>query len=515
MRNAMVRIDRSKDAFFPPSRPAYTHFMSEILTVEQMYAADRWAIARGTSGITLMEAAGKACADAIMQRFERCQVAVLCGPGNNGGDGFVIARLLRQAGWGVSIFLMGEREALKGDAGHVAHKWNGPVYSLTPDAIDNAELIVDALFGAGLSKDLEGTPKALVDAATERNTPVMSVDVPSGVDGDTGSIRGAAFRAALTVTFFRKKPAHLLLTGRAHCGEVIVADIGIEDGALDELDIQLEENDLSAWQSDFPTLANEGHKYSRGHAVSVSGGPSATGAARLGARAALRIGAGLVTVASPPSALQVNAMHLTAIMLQRFEGAEGLTDLLEDKRKNAVLIGPGNGVGSDTRENVQAVLTSGAATVLDADALTSFEAIPRDLFVAIENYFAGPVVLTPHEGEFKRLFPDLEGSKIERTCAAAKIAHAVIVLKGPDTIIASPDGRAIINSNAGPELGTAGSGDVLAGMITGLLAQGMPAFQAAAAAVWLHGEAGHRVGRGLIAEDLPEQIPALVQDLSA
>lgn len=515
MRNAMVRIDRSKDAFFPPPRPAYTHFMSEILTVEQMYAADRWAIARGTSGITLMEAAGKACADAIMQRFERCQVAVLCGPGNNGGDGFVIARLLRQAGWGVSIFLMGEREALKGDAGHVAHKWNGPVYSLTPDAIDNAELIVDALFGAGLSKDLEGTPKALVDAATERGTPVMSVDVPSGIDGDTGSIRGAAFRAALTVTFFRKKPAHLLLPGRAHCGEVIVADIGIEDGALDDLDIQLQENDLSAWQSDFPTLANEGHKYARGHAVSVSGGPSATGAARLGARAALRMGAGLVTVASPPSALQVNAMHLTAIMLQRFEGAEGLTDLLEDKRKNAVLIGPGNGVGSDTRENVQAVLMSGAATVLDADALTSFEAIPRDLFVAIENYFAGPVVLTPHEGEFKRLFPDLEGSKLERICAAAKIAHAVIVLKGPDTIIASPDGRAIINSNAGPELGTAGSGDVLAGMIAGLLAQGMPAFQAAAAAVWLHGEAGRRVGRGLIAEDLPEQLPVLLQDLSA
>lgn len=489
--------------------------MSEILTVDQMYAADRWAIARGTSGITLMEAAGKACADAIMQRFGRCQVAVLCGPGNNGGDGFVVARLLRQAGWGVSIFLMGERGALKGDAGHVAHKWNGPVYSLTPDAIENAELIVDALFGAGLSKDLEGTPKALAEAATERNTPVMSVDVPSGVDGDTGSIRGAAFRAALTVTFFRKKPAHLLLPGRSHCGEVIVADIGIEDGALDELDIQFQENDLSAWRSDFPTLANEGHKYSRGHAVSVSGGPSATGAARMGARAALRIGAGLVTVASPPNALQVNAMHLTAIMLQGFKGAEGLTDLLEDKRKNAVLIGPGNGVGSDTRENVHAVLTSGAATVLDADALTSFEAIPRDLFVAIENYFAGPVVLTPHEGEFKRLFPDLEGSKLDRAIAAAKRAHAVIVLKGPDTVIASPDGKAIINSNAGPELGTAGSGDVLAGMVTGLLAQGMPAFQAAAAAVWLHGEAGRRVGRGLIAEDLPEELPALLQGLSA
>ena len=489
--------------------------MSEILTVDQMSAADRWAIARGTSGITLMEAAGKACADAIKDRFERCQVAVLCGPGNNGGDGFVIARLLRQAGWGVSIFLMGEREALRGDADHVAHRWNGPVYSLTPDSIDNAELIVDALFGAGLSKDLEGAPKALADAATERGTPVMSVDVPSGIDGDTGGVRGAAFRAALTVTFFRKKPAHLLLPGRHHCGEIIVADIGIDEGALSELDILVMENDPSFWQADFPLLDEGGHKYSRGHAVSVSGGASATGAARLGARAALRIGAGLVTVASPPSALQVNAMHLTAIMLQRFEGAEGLTDLLDDKRKNAVLIGPGNGVGAETRENVQAALTSGAATVLDADALTSFEEIPRDLFVAIENYFAGPVVLTPHEGEFKRLFPDLDGSKLERASAAAKIAHAVIVLNGPDTVIASPDGRAVINSNAGPELGTAGSGDVLAGMITGLFAQGMPAFQAAAASVWLHSEAGRRLGRGLIAEDLPEQLPTLLQELSA
>ncbi|AWZ00382.1 bifunctional NAD(P)H-hydrate repair enzyme Nnr [Rhodobiaceae bacterium] len=511
----MDRLVRASDAFFPPSQDAYTHLMSEILTVDQMYAADRWAIARGISGITLMEAAGKACADAIKERFDRCQVAVLCGPGNNGGDGFVVARLLRQAGWGVSIFLMGEREALQGDAGHVAHRWNGPVYSLTPDAIDNAELIVDALFGAGLSNDLEGTPKALVDAATARGTPVMAVDVPSGIDGDTGRVRGAAFRAAMTVTFFRKKPAHLLLPGRNHCGEIIVADIGIESDALGELDITLTENDPSVWQAEFPDLDEGGHKYARGHAVSISGGASATGAARLGARAALRIGAGLVTVASPPNALQVNAMHLTAIMLQRFEGAEGLTALLDDKRKNAILVGPGNGVGAETRENVQAALTSGAATVLDADALTSFEEIPRDLFVAIENYFAGPVVLTPHEGEFKRLFPDLDGSKLERASAAAKIAHAVIVLKGPDTIIASPDGRAVINSNAGPELGTAGSGDVLAGMITGLLAQGMPAFSAAAAAVWLHGEAGRRVGRGLIAEDLPEQLPTLLQELSA
>jgi len=487
--------------------------MSAVLTVDQMYEADRWAITRGTSGITLMETAGKACADAIRERFDRCQVAVLCGPGNNGGDGFVIARLLRQEGWGVSIFLMGEREALQGDAGHMAHRWNGPVYSLTTDAIDNAELVVDALFGAGLSKDLDGIPRALAETAVARGIPVMSVDVPSGIDGDTGAVRGAAFQASLTVTFFRKKAAHLLFPGRAHCGDIVVADIGIAEAALAETEIKLFENTPALWRQVFPDARQTSHKYTKGHAVAVSGGPSATGAARLGARAALRVGAGLVTVASPPNALQVNASHLTAIMLQRFDGAEGLTAILDDKRKNAVLIGPGNGVGADTRENVQAVLTSGAATVLDADALTSFEAVPRDLFVAIDNYFAGRVVLTPHEGEFKRLFPDLEGSKLERARTAAARAHAVILLKGPDTVIASPDGRAVINANAGPELGTAGSGDVLGGIIAGLLAQGMQAFEAAAAAVWLHGEAGAKVGRGLIAEDLPEQLPALLQDL--
>lgn len=488
--------------------------MSVLLTVEEMYAADRWAMARGVSGVTLMEAAGKACADAILERFERCQVSVLCGPGNNGGDGFVIARLLQEAGWGVSLYLLGNKEALSGDAEQMARRWNGPVRPLTPDACIHAELVVDALFGAGLSKDIGAPVSEIIEQVTSANLPVMAVDVPSGIDGNSGAVRGNAFQAALTVTFFRKKPGHCLYPGRGHCGEIVTADIGIEEGALSEAQSGIRENEPDEWLSVFPIRAATHHKYDRGHAVAVSGGPSNTGAARLGARAALRVGAGLVSVASPPNALQVNASHLTAIMLKRFEGAEGLSALLEDKRFNAILIGPGNGVGHDTRENVQAVLTSGAATVLDADALTSFEANPRDLFVAIESYFAGPTVLTPHEGEFRRLFPDLMvGSKPDRAKLAAKRARAVVVLKGPDTVIASPDGRTVINTNAGPELGTAGSGDVLGGLIVGLMAQGMPAFEAASAGVWLHGEAGSLFGPGLIAEDLPEMIPGLLREL--
>lgn len=487
--------------------------MHELLTVEEMSRADRWAIARGTSGLTLMENAGKAVAEAVMDRFERTSVAVLCGPGNNGGDGFVAARHLSAAGWSVTLYLLGPRENLKGDAAEMARRWNGAIHALGADAGRGANLIIDAIFGAGLSRPVEGDVARLIDRINEDRTPVVAVDMPSGLDGNTGKARGAAFKAALTVTFFRAKPGHKLLGGRLHCGALLVRDIGIDEKALHDILPSAHENLPALWAGGFPRVRPEDHKYTRGHAVVVSGGVSSTGAARLGARGALRVGAGLVTVASPPAALMVNASQLTAVMVRSVNGADELTSFLEDKRRNAVLIGPGAGVGSDTREKVLALLLSGAAAVLDADALTSFEDIPRDLFVAIQGYFAGPVVLTPHEGEFKRIFKEAEGSKLERARAAAKQAGAIVVLKGPDTVIAAPDGRAAINTNAGPELATAGSGDVLAGLITGLLAQNMAPFEAACAAVWLHGEAGAAFGPGLIAEDLPEMLPAILREL--
>ena len=477
--------------------------MTQILTNAQMAQADAFAVAHGVPSLTLMENAGRAVADAISARFKPCAVTVLCGPGNNGGDGFVVARLLDEYGFSVRV---AHDADTKGDAKAMSELWKGTRLALTPPALDGAKLVVDGLFGAGLSRPLEGPYAQVVEALND--LPVVAIDVPSGLCGDTGEpLGGVCVKALLTVTFFRKKPGHLLLPGRILCGEILVADIGIpaEAAATD-----LHENTPALWP--FPWPQPGGHKYARGHCVAVSGPAHATGAARLAARGALRVGAGLVSVASPPDAAAVNAAHLTAIMLKRFEGAGGLTALLSDKRFNAVVLGPGLGVGGETRALVDAVLKSGAAVVLDADALTSFQGDPEALF----NRLHETSVLTPHAGEFERLFPGLladRASKLHAVRAAATRAGAVVLLKGADTVIAAPGGKAAINANAPPSLATAGAGDVLAGMIAGLLAQGMPAFDAACAGAWLHGDAASRFGPGLIAEDLPEMIPAVLAAL--
>ena len=469
----------------------------EVLTCAQMAKADAFAVAQGVASLTLMENAGRAVADAIAARFKPCAVTVLCGPGNNGGDGFVVARLLDEHGF---IVRVAHDADPKGDAKVMSEQWKGARLALTPAALDGAKLVVDALFGAGLSRPLEGAPAQVVEALN--NLPVVAIDMPSGVSGDTAQPLGCVtVKAALTVTFFRKKPGHLLLPGREACGEVVLADIGIPDAAVDT---QLFENTPSLWT--YPHPKSGGHKYDRGHVVAVSGAVHATGAARLAARGALRIGAGLVSVASPPDAIGVNAAHLTAIMLKPFEGAAGLAHILSDKRLNAVVIGPGLGVGGETRALVDVALKSGAAVVLDADALTSFQDDPEALF----NRLHDRCVLTPHAGEFERLFPGLldeAGGKVEAARAAAARAGAVVLLKGGDTVIASPSGKAAINANAPPTLATAGAGDVLAGFIAGLLAQNLAAFAAAACGSWLHGAAADRFGPGVIAEDLPEILP--------
>lgn len=487
--------------------------MHELLTPSQMQACDRAAIAQGIAGLTLMERAGRAVADAVGALHNPpARVAILCGPGNNGGDGFVAARHLAAQGYVVRLGLLGERAALKGDADEMAGRWSGPIEPLTSSIFERADVIVDALFGAGLSRPLNGVARQMIEAIATSPAKVVAVDVPSGVDGATGAVLGAAPKADVTVTFFRAKPGHYLLPGRALTGRLIVTDIGMPAAVLTPLAVATFLNGLSLWGGLFPTPSADTHKYRRGHAVVLSGPAHRTGAARLAARAALRIGAGLVTVASPPEAIAVNAAHLIAVMVEPVAGASALAALLADARKNVCLLGPGAGIGEATGRNVLTALESMVAVVLDADALTSFAENPKALFDAISGRPA-PVVLTPHEGEFARLFPDIAGDKLARARAAAHRSGAVVILKGPDTVIAAPGGRAAVNANAPPWLATAGSGDVLAGLVTGLLAAGMPAFDAATAAAWVHGSAAYQIGPGLIAEDLTEAIPHVLRDL--
>jgi len=478
-----------------------------LLTPAEMGEADRLTIAGGIAGIALMENAGRAIADAVSRRWPRRPVVVLCGPGNNGGDGFVAARILAERGWPVRLALLGDRAALKGDAAAAASRWSAPIEKLAPAVLDGADLAIDAIFGAGLARPVEGVAAETIAALGERRLPVVAVDVPSGVDGATGEIRGVAPKAALTVTFFRRKPGHLLLPGRTHCGETLVARIGIEAPVLDRIAPQTATNDPDWWRDRFPWPRPDMHKYSRGHAL-VAGGAVMTGAARLAARAAARVGAGLVTVAAPQAAFPVYAAALTGVIVQPVAGLADFSGLLSDKRRNAALIGPGAGIGGHTRDMVLEILAAGKRAVLDADALTAFAEDPKTMFAAIRS----PCVMTPHEGEFGRLF-DASGSKLQRARHAAQASGAVIVLKGNDTVIAAPDGRAAINANAPATLATAGSGDVLSGIALGLLAQGMEPFEAASVAVWLHGDAAGRVGPGLVAEDLVEALPAALAGL--
>ncbi|HTH17916.1 MAG TPA: NAD(P)H-hydrate dehydratase [Magnetospirillum sp.] len=478
----------------------------EVLSVAEMYRADALAMAGGIKGELLMEAAGHAVARELRRRFKPCRVAILCGPGNNGGDGFVVARLLERAGYAVRLALLGDVVNLKGDAALMAERWTGAVEPLGPHVLGRADVVVDALFGAGLVRPLSGVAAEMVAQIKARGLPVVAVDVPSGVDGDTGAILGDAPHALVTVTFFRKKPGHLLLPGRLACGEVVVADIGMPASVLGEVEPSVAENVPALWRSRYPWPQAEGHKYARGHLV-VVGGAAMTGAARLAAHAARRVGAGLATIAAPPEALATYRAGDPGTIVASLDEFHAL---LADPRKNAVVMGPGAGTGEALRQRVLAALKAGKAAVLDADGLTSFADDPRELFKAL----SANVVLTPHDGEFDRLFGACKGSRLERARQAASRAGAVVLLKGADTVIAHPDGRALINANAPPTLATAGSGDVLAGLIGGLLAAGMDAFDAAAAAAWLHGAAAAAFGPGLIAEDIAEIQPSVLATLA-
>jgi ADP-dependent NAD(P)H-hydrate dehydratase / NAD(P)H-hydrate epimerase len=490
----------------------------EVLTTAEMERADRLTIAAGTPGFALMLSAGQAVVEAAMDLVEEGTILVVAGRGNNGGDGFVAAAELAARGREVSVILLCERDSLQGDAASAARGWKFPVLPFNPHAIGRPALIIDALFGAGLNRPVKGDPFDMIEAVNANGAPVLSIDLPSGINGTSGAVLGTAIRATETVTFFRRKPGHLLLPGRIHCGRVRVADIGISADVLKEIAPRTFENTPQIWRESFPVPRIDGQKYNRGHTVVASGDIAATGAARLSARGALRAGAGLVTLASPRDALTVNAAALTAVMVRPIDTKAEFAEFLTDKRLNTCVIGPGAGVGERSRDFVLAALSAGRDMVLDADALTSFAGAPDHLFEAIKASSNSQVVLTPHDGEFPRLFSDISNkhpqrSKLERVRAAADRCGAVVLLKGPDTVVASPDGRATIAANAPPWLATAGAGDVLAGMIAGMLSQGVPAFEAASIGVWMHGEAAREAGPGLIAEDLPEVLPAVFRRL--
>jgi hydroxyethylthiazole kinase-like uncharacterized protein yjeF len=476
-----------------------------LLSVAQMNEADRLTMAAGTPGSLLMQRAGEAVAREVARRWARPRpITVLCGPGNNGGDGFVAAIALAQSGWPVRVGLLGELRTLRGDAQLYAKRWSGGIEPLNAQVIEGAELVVDALFGSGLSRPLDAQAIDTLALATRRGVPLIAVDVPSGVMGDSGESLGAA-AAVCTVTFAGKKPGHLLLPGRDLCGDTVVADIGIPPSVLESLSLDTWENDPALWLAQLPRPHPSINKYTRGHALLYGGYPM-TGASRMAARAAARIGAGLTTIAVPEMAFAIYAAALTSIMVQPLKHADDLARLLSDHRYTAFSIGPGAGVNAATRARALAMLATATPVLLDADAISVFAQSPDELFHAIR----GPCVMTPHDGEFERIF-DTAGDKLTRARRAARRSGAVIVLKGPDTVIAAPDGRAIINSNAPPTLATAGSGDVLGGLILGLLAQGMDAFPAAAAAVWMHGAAASDFGPGLLAEDLPDLVPAVLR----
>jgi len=516
-----------------------------------MRAIETAAIGSGAvTGLELMERAGCGVVAAMFREWPALaktdhRALVLCGPGNNGGDGFVVARLLRDWGWAVDVHLFGAPDRLPPDARCNYDRWcaMGPVHDLettlaTGLSAARFDVFVDAVFGTGLKRGLS-LPLSLigavrtVDGRRDAAPPCkVAIDIPSGLESDSGRLLGAAENIAvadLTVTFHSAKIGQFLHDGPKICGKLVVEDIGLSSWSQ-ILPPEAPEIAGICQLADGATLSRPlqkqvaGHKFEYGHALILSGGPGRGGAARLAARGALRVGAGLVTVACPPDALAEMAAQLNAIMLHPVADADALARVLEDTRINALCLGPGLGLSNESRNLVAEVLKSHRATVLDADALTL---IARDatLFVALHD----KCIVTPHAGEFARLFPEIAAnlaalptngpacSKLDATRAAAAMAGCVVLYKGPDTVIAAPDGRCIINSahygRAAPWLATAGAGDVLAGMIAGLLARGFAPMFAAQTAAWLHVEAARKFGPGLIAEDIPEMLPAVFKGL--
>lgn len=487
-----------------------------------MQEVDNRAGVQAGNSYTLMEHAGLAVAKAVQTLVKLpCRVVVLAGSGNNGGDGAIAAVQLASLEYEVHLVRIGMGQSSDDDAHRAFQTWHYPIVNLAPDEtevsemvkrlIHSAEVVVDAMFGAGLNRPLSGIAAALVRLVNDTKSRIVAVDVPSGLNGNTHAVNGPCIQAELTVAFFLRKPAHFLYPGRQLCGSVLLAQIGLGSKQLEQHEANCYLNDLAVFYYKMPRIDTIGHKFDRGHVVVRSGPVESTGAARLCAETALRCGAGLVTVSTTHDALLVNAAHLTAVMLKCCDTEHAWKEQLTDPRITTVVVGPGNVISEGTRHSVIAALESEKQCVLDADALSCWsDNDRRHEFLEVLSSTTSPAVLTPHSGEFKRLFGDLSDeqfpSKLHKALEAANRSQSIVVYKGADTVVASPDGRSSINANAPPWLATAGAGDVLAGLIAALLAQGMPPFEASCAAVWLHGAAAESLGYPLCSEDLVGQV---------
>lgn len=488
-------------------------FPVEIISTQQCRKADEITIEAGCDSYNLMQCAGQAVAEEVADHTSSNKVLVLCGPGNNGGDGFVAAKLLKGNGWQVRLACTTTKDNLKGDAAKAADDWDGEIFSFEDIEPEEGETVIDAVFGTGYKGSLPEKIYTLFNKICEAELVVVAVDIPSGINGDTGAADKNTMAASITVTFFRKKPGHLLMPGMFLCGPTVVHDIGIPASTLQQTGLAAYENHPSIWKKYLKRKTCFDNKYTFGHAV-ILGGARMTGAALLAAHAALRVRSGMCTIIGPAETADIYRTYLPSLIFEQYEKMESFPEHLQDKKRNAALIGPG--AGRDNPEELrQAVIGccemgEEKSLVLDADALTVFQGRREELFELLHD----ECVLTPHEGEFEKLFDDLEGIKPVRAIEAAALSGSVIVLKGADTLITTPDGRCIIGTNGPPSLATAGTGDVLAGMITGMLAQGIPAFEAACASSWILGEAAHIFGTGLISSDLPDLIPQVLKNLS-
>lgn len=482
------------------------HTPEILLSPSAMARVDLAAARSGIDSFALMLRAGEAVSAAALRLYPQAlRFVVLCGPGNNGGDGYVAASALARAGAEVVVYSLAEVGELKGDAARAQIACGLPVAALDVFEPRAGDVVIDGLFGAGLTRDVPQIVMQTIAAIEAAGLPVLAIDLPSGIDGATGGIRGAAFKAAHTVTFMTRKPGHLLLPGRLHCGDVEVFYIGIPRRIVEAEAVKLWVNGPHIWAGQDKAVSVQDHKYRRGHLTVFSGPETATGAARLSAKAGLSAGAGLVTLASPASALAINAGHLTAVMLSRLDTVADLSAWLADTRRSTFVLGPGFGDLDRARRFAVMIGEAGHSLVLDADGISAFKDASGQLSAAYQG--GEPrLVVTPHEGEFARLFPDIASDttlgKVEKALAAAKALGGIVVYKGADSVIASPDGRAAIEEKAPATLATAGSGDVLAGIIGARLANGMPAFEAACAGVHQHGQAALRAGQGMTAEDL-------------